>query len=84
MIDASGQRPSGFIWGNNFMLGSRRACDFIQIDPQDIVFSNRIKRHSNTTELITARPDFETTFAVVYARHTSKYQLDIKTLDMVR
>lgn len=81
VLDASGYFDSGFTWGNNYWLGSQRACGLVN-EPVRIILSDTVpKNHrANLTEIASPMP---VVYKVVWAKHNSKWQLDIRTFDKV-
>lgn len=84
MIDASGFPSSGFIWGNNFLLGSKDACDLINNfdNENQIVLSSRYKHH-HTSELLVDKPGFPVNYRIIYAETYSQFQIDMQTYTKV-
>lgn len=81
MLDASGHIGSGFVWGNNYWLGSKHACQRIQT-PTSLSLSNQYaKNHMINLTDISAPMNVE--YRVVYIKHNSKWQLDISTFEKV-
>lgn len=79
VLDASGFVGSGFVWGNNYWLGSQRACNFVNSPVRVALAENPPKNHiPNLTEIAAPIP---VGYRVVWAKHYSKWQLDIKTFD---
>lgn len=81
VMDASGHVGAGFVWGNNYWLGSELACRRVD-SPVRVVLSDRLtKNHiSNLTEIASPIP---VGYKMVWAKHNSKWQLDINTFDKV-
>lgn len=81
MLDASGQIGSGFLWGNNYWLGSKHACQRIR-SPVAITLSKDIQKNhiENLTDII---PPMPIIYRVAYAKHYSELQLDISTFEKV-
>lgn len=82
VLDASGYYDTGFVWGNNYWLGSQRACGLVNA-PIRIILSDALPKHhrANLTEMASPMP---VQYKVVQAKHNSKFQLDIKTFDKVK
>lgn len=79
-LDASAMPGSGFVLGQNFLLGSVRGCAAVQ-EPHIVTISNRFKRHMRS-DLLTAVAPIETDYRVVYAEHQSPLQIQVEfTLD---
>lgn len=81
VLDASGFVGSGFVWGNNYWLGSQRACNFVNTPVRVALAENPPKNHIPNLDEI-ASP-ISVGYRVVWAKHYSKWQLDIKTFDKV-
>lgn len=81
VIDASGTTPTAFVWGNNYMLGSKEACSLIESSSY-LPLSSRYQRF-NDPDLLSSKPPFGISFIVVYARHESKFQVDMKVYEKV-
>lgn len=81
MLDASGQVSSGFVWGNNYWMGSKKECQRVN-EPTHIVLSDDLpKNHlKNLTEI---GSPFPVEYKLTWARHQSQWQLDINTFDKV-
>lgn len=81
VLDASGHVGAGFVWGNNYWLGSKKACERVE-EPTRIVLSHDLtKNHiENLTEI--ASP-FPVGYKLIWAKHQSQWQLDINTFDKV-
>ncbi|XP_055920150.1 nose resistant to fluoxetine protein 6-like isoform X2 [Eupeodes corollae] len=73
--DSSGEKESGFIWGNNYWLGSRLGCAAVQ-NPVQITLSDQIVRIMNK-DLIKQMAPFQMDYRVVYLKHNSPWQVDI-------
>lgn len=82
MLDASGQVAPGFVWGNNYWLGSNKECERIN-DPTKVVLSESLAKNHlvNLTEI--ASP-FPVEYKISWAKHESRWQLDINTFEKVR
>uniref|UniRef100_A0A336MFI4 CSON000340 protein n=1 Tax=Culicoides sonorensis TaxID=179676 RepID=A0A336MFI4_CULSO len=79
MVDASGFPSSGFVWGNNFLLGSSEQCNLINNynNESNFVLSPRYK-HRHSPELINDKPPFPVNYRVIYAETNSKHQIDMQ------
>ncbi|XP_030558156.1 nose resistant to fluoxetine protein 6 [Drosophila novamexicana] len=78
VLDASGAKSSGFVFGQNYWLGSREGCSSVQ-RPMGITLSKnyeRIMHHG----LITQQAPFDMDYRVVYLRHNSPWQVEIKLM----
>ncbi|EDV95605.1 GH15688 [Drosophila grimshawi] len=78
VLDASGTKPSGFVYGQNYWLGSREACKGVQ-HPVGITLSKNFERVMHHG-LITQQAPFEMDYRVVYLRHNSPWQVEIKLM----
>ncbi|KAH8297034.1 hypothetical protein KR044_003869 [Drosophila immigrans] len=78
VLDASGSKSSGFIFGQNYWLGSREACRAVQ-RPVGVTLS---KHHERVMHfgLLTQQAPFEMDYRVVYVRHSSPWQVQIKIM----
>lgn len=78
MLDASGTRPSGFVVGQNFWLGSREACDASN-RPLSITLSPQFPRQMHLGIVRDAAP-IEMNYRVVYMKHNSPWQVHIEMI----
>ncbi|XP_036330636.1 nose resistant to fluoxetine protein 6-like [Rhagoletis pomonella] len=78
VLDASATKPSGFVFGQNFWLGSREACGAVK-NPVAITLSKNYQRIMHFA-LITERAPFDVDYRVVYLRHHSPWQVEIKMM----
>ncbi|XP_034111657.1 nose resistant to fluoxetine protein 6 [Drosophila albomicans] len=78
VLDASGTKPSGFVYGQNYWLGSREACKGVQ-RPVGITLSKNFDRVMHYG-LITQQAPFDMDYRVVYLRHNSPWQVEIKLM----
>ncbi|KAL7737376.1 hypothetical protein ACLKA6_012986 [Drosophila palustris] len=78
VLDASGSKSSGFIFGQNYWLGSREVCRSVQ-RPVGITLSRNYERVMHYG-LITQQAPFDMDFRVVYLRHSSPWQVEIKVM----
>ncbi|KAH8302116.1 hypothetical protein KR044_002885, partial [Drosophila immigrans] len=78
VLDASGTKPSGFVYGQNYWLGSREACKGVQ-RPVGITLSKNFERVMHYG-LITQQAPFDMDYRVVYLRHNSPWQVEIKLM----
>ncbi|KAL0106558.1 hypothetical protein PUN28_016332 [Cardiocondyla obscurior] len=85
MLDSSGNLQSGFLYGNNFWLGSRSQCiDTMNTAPLQI--SERLSLnstlHRNPQKKI---PPFEVNYFVAHFRHNStfQYHLNLPNEDVI-
>lgn len=72
--DASGASRPGFVWGNNFWLGCRRACNMLN-EPLKVplTFSTTRRMKHHITDIATKVP---VEYRMFYATHTSPIQFD--------
>lgn len=81
VLDASGHVASGFVWGNNYWLGSKKACEFIN-KHAPVVLSYEL--HKNHFENLTSiESPFPVEYKLVWAKHQSNWQIDISTFEKV-
>ncbi|EDW01814.1 nose resistant to fluoxetine protein 6 [Drosophila grimshawi] len=78
VLDASGSKPSGFVFGQNYWLGSREACNMVQ-QPVAITLSKNFERIMNHG-LMTQQSPFDIDYRVIYLRHNSPWQVEIKLM----
>ncbi|KAI8040087.1 hypothetical protein M5D96_007515 [Drosophila gunungcola] len=78
VLDASGTKPSGFVFGQNYWLGSREACRGVQ-GPVGITLSRNYERVMHYSILTQSAP-FEMDYRVIYLRHRSPWQVEIKVM----
>lgn len=66
------------------MLGSHQACSTIDLYTNDnhLPLSSRYKRLTDPN-LLQSKPPFATGFFVIYARHNSRLQIDMKIYQKV-
>lgn len=78
VLDSSGNPESGFVLGQSFWLGSIKGCEAVQ-KPHTLTLSNRFERvmHANLQK---ARAPFDIGYRVVYAAHTSPWQIKVEFL----
>ncbi|XP_059620324.1 nose resistant to fluoxetine protein 6-like [Phlebotomus argentipes] len=80
LLDASGRIESGFVWGNNFWLGSKSSCARLA-RPYPVSLSARFSRN-NVPHLTDIAAPIPVIYRVIYVRHSSRLQLDMKILDL--
>lgn len=81
VLDASGSVGSGFVWGNNYWLGSKKACELAN-SPVSVVLSKDLpKNHVQNLTEIESRLAVE--YKLTWAKHRSQWQLDITTFEKV-
>ncbi|XP_017014310.2 nose resistant to fluoxetine protein 6 [Drosophila takahashii] len=78
VLDASGTKPSGFVYGQNYWLGSREACRGVQ-RPVGITLSKNFDRVMHYG-IITQQAPFDMDYRVLYLRHSSPWQVEIKLM----
>ena len=81
MLDASGRPESGFIWGNNYWLGSQFSCDFLQEPPIIHLALNDHRKHYPNLIEITSPISIE--YRIFYIKQNSKLQLDLDIFEKV-
>lgn len=77
-MDASAKPSSGFIWGNNMWIGSRRGCESLN-KPLSLTLTNRFSRIMKPN-LEREVSEFPVQFLVVHATHYSPWQIEEKFL----
>lgn len=75
-LDSSGHFGSGFLLGNNHWFGSEKGCQSTQA-PLYVTLSNRFERLMKPN-LIHATAPFDMDYRIVYAKHYSPWQIEIK------
>lgn len=76
--DVSGRSSAGFLWGNNFWLGQKKACNLLNDPPKiPITFSETRRMHQNVTEV---RSKVSVNYRMFYANHSSPIQFDTDIL----
>ncbi|XP_016972375.1 nose resistant to fluoxetine protein 6 [Drosophila rhopaloa] len=78
VLDASGTKPSGFVFGQNYWLGSREACRGVQ-NPVGITLSRNYERVMHYSILTQSAP-FGMDYRVIYLKHRSPWQVEIKVM----
>lgn len=82
MLDASGQGPAtGYVWGNNYWLGSHQAC--LQLKDPPIIYlaiNDRRKSYENLTKV---GPPVSVEYRMFYVNHDSTLQLDLDLYNKV-
>lgn len=81
MLDASGRPESGFVWGNNYWLGSKAACDTINTPVS--LFLSTVNDRLNFKNLTETESTVPVEYRMVYARHYPKFQVDVRIMDRV-
>lgn len=78
VLDSSAQFEPGFIFGNNFLFGSLKECEGLQV-PHSVTLSKRFFRNMKTNLIESVGPfDFE--YNVIYAEHDSPWQIQTEFL----
>jgi Nose resistant-to-fluoxetine protein, N-terminal domain len=77
-LDSSGEPGSGFLLGNNHWLGSTKGCESVKM-PLYITLSDRFERLMKPNLIREVAP-FEVSYRMVYAKHFSPWQVEIKFL----
>lgn len=76
VVDSSGRPNAGFVLGNNHWFGLPHECDYVN-KPMKISLSPRIHRTSKA-DLLTAVAPFEVEFRMIYLKHSSPWQMQMK------
>ncbi|XP_061401258.1 uncharacterized protein LOC133337009 [Musca vetustissima] len=77
-LDASGTKPSGFLFGHNYWFGSKEGCGAVQ-KPVGITLSANHPRIMKQGIINDIAP-FSMDYRVVYLRHNSPWQVEIKLM----
>lgn len=72
VVDASAKPASGFVFGNNFWLGSHDQCKYVN-KKMDFELSNRFERNMKVNLLNDTSP-FDVEMKVVHVKHFSPWQ----------
>lgn len=78
-LDASGTADSGFVWGNNFWLGSRKSCEAIQTLPT-LTLAPRYNRNMKEN-LVEELAPILMEYRSIHGRHESSWQVEVKFLN---
>uniref|UniRef100_A0A1A9USB3 Nose resistant-to-fluoxetine protein N-terminal domain-containing protein n=1 Tax=Glossina austeni TaxID=7395 RepID=A0A1A9USB3_GLOAU len=78
VLDASGTKPPGFVFGQNFWLGSREGCGAVR-RPLGITLSANFPRIMHNS-LISEIAPFEVDYRVIYLKHNSPWQVELKVM----
>ncbi|KAG4070645.1 hypothetical protein HA402_013565 [Bradysia odoriphaga] len=78
VLDSSAQFEPGFIFGNNFLLGSLKECQWLK-GTHSVTLSKRFMRNMKTNLLESVGP-FDLEYNVVYAEHDSPWQIQTEFL----
>ncbi|CAD7078531.1 unnamed protein product [Hermetia illucens] len=76
LIDAFGNMPRSFIWGNNFWFSSGELCSDVS-EPFYISLSSNIPR-ATSGNLMNATSPYKMHLQMIYFNYTSSLQLDLK------
>uniref|UniRef100_A0A182P9W7 Nose resistant-to-fluoxetine protein N-terminal domain-containing protein n=1 Tax=Anopheles epiroticus TaxID=199890 RepID=A0A182P9W7_9DIPT len=76
VLDASGSQEPGFMWGHNHWIGSEKGCESTR-SPLSITLSDRYRRNMKRN-LVSALAPFELDYRIVFAKHQSAWQVDVK------
>uniref|UniRef100_A0AAG5D623 Nose resistant-to-fluoxetine protein N-terminal domain-containing protein n=1 Tax=Anopheles atroparvus TaxID=41427 RepID=A0AAG5D623_ANOAO len=76
VLDSSGSQESGFMWGHNHWIGSEKGCEATQ-SPLSITLSDRYRRNMKPN-LVSALAPFELDYRIVFAKHQSAWQVEVK------
>lgn len=81
MLDASGRTEGGYVWGNNFWVGSYRGCVLLN-EPRKIhlALNDALKNYKNLTDVQSPMP---VQYRMFYVNHDSMLQLDIDLFNKV-
>lgn len=79
MLDASATAQPGFVWGNNFWLGSRKQCESIHEQKKHITLSSRFERRMKSN-LVDDQAPFPVGYRVAFATHQSPWQVQVEFL----
>ncbi|KYN30589.1 Nose resistant to fluoxetine protein 6 [Trachymyrmex septentrionalis] len=84
-LDSSGELKSGFLYGNNFWLGSRSQClDIMNRSPFEIA-KRHILNNTRYRDPQNEFPPFQLNYFVAYIRHNStlQYHINMFTEDLI-
>ncbi|KAG5322560.1 NRF6 protein, partial [Pseudoatta argentina] len=84
-LDSSGELKSGFLYGNNFWLGSRSQCfDIMNRTPFEFA-KRHIVNNTRYRNLQNEFPPFQLNYFVAYLRHNStlQYHINIPNEDLI-
>lgn len=70
--DASGRKPLGFFYGNNYFLGSKFMCESLN-NPPDIYLAPYKHRFMNLS-MLKVKSDIPLEYRMIYLNHTSRLQ----------
>lgn len=75
MLDASTAPTTGYVWGNNYWLGSHQSCVLLNQPPK--LFLSLVDKRKNYRNLTDTQPLFPVEYRMFYVNHDSKMQLDL-------
>lgn len=78
VLDSSARIEPGFIFGNNFWLGSIKECEGLK-KPHSVTLSQRFHRHMKSN-LVDSIAPINLEYMVVYAKHDSPWQIQTEFL----
>ncbi|KAI4476510.1 hypothetical protein M0804_013541 [Polistes exclamans] len=81
IIDASGEPKTGFIYGNNYWLGSRSQCEDAKNRDLLILSEKLLRNNSRFRDTEDEFPPFEVKFFVANFQHNSTLQYHTELLD---
>lgn len=81
VLDSSGSPQTGFVFGQNYWLGSIQECEAVR-NPIPITLDSRFTRNMKPN-LMGATAPFDMEYRVVYAQHESPWQIEVKVLSEV-
>ena len=81
MLDASGHPTTGFVWGNNYWLGSHQAC--LQLNNPSIIHLALNEHRKNIVNLTDVGSPIALEYRMFYVNHESKMQLDLDLYNKV-
>lgn len=70
------------MWGHNHWIGSEKGCESTRT-PLSITLSDRYRRNMKRN-LVSALAPFELDYRIVFAKHQSAWQVDVKFQSEVR
>ncbi|XP_050094113.1 nose resistant to fluoxetine protein 6-like [Anopheles aquasalis] len=76
VLDASGSQEPGFMWGHNHWIGSEKGCEATRA-PLSITLTDRYRR-TMKPNLVSSLAPFELDYRIVFAKHQSAWQVEIK------
>ncbi|XP_052873848.1 nose resistant to fluoxetine protein 6-like [Anopheles cruzii] len=76
VLDSSGSQEPGFMWGHNHWIGSEKGCESTR-SPLSITLSDRYRRNMKPN-LVSALAPFELDYRIVFAKHHSAWQVEMK------